>query len=253
MNTPAKSLLAALAVWGVHLNSQAAPQSLQQFMAEHPTVENSQKVIACAASGKEVSMGDEKFSISVYFYPVPGATDFHYFESSSVDMDAKDYSKYRPATLELAPVFNGYLRRFKHGPVTNEVWGVVTYQVNDRLILSNPIRVKLTTKPTQMANELVTIEAGVTEPKFRWQDGAVKENAIYFQVVSDAAGNLVSGTYTEQRHFQFYNLSNVVMNIHDVRPPPTLQTNTTYTFTLMGVSEDNWVNLMAMKPFTTGK
>lgn len=72
-------------------------------------------------------------------------------------------------------------------------------------------------------------------------------------MVSDAAGNLISGTYTEQKHFQFYNLSNVVMNIHDVRPPPTLQTNATYTFTLMGVSEDNWVNLMAMKPFTIGK
>lgn len=253
MNTPAKSLLVAFAVWGVHLNSQAAPQSLQQFVSEHPNVENSHKVIACAAGGKEVSMGDEKFPISVYFYPVPGATNFHYFESSSANINAKDFSKYRLATVELAPVFNGYLRRFKHGPVNNEVWGVVTYQVNDQLVLSNPIRMKLTTKPTQMANELVNIEAGVTEPKFDWQDGVVKENAIYFQVVSDAAGNLISGTYTEQKHFQFYNLSNVVVNIHDVRPPPTLQTNATYTFTLMGVSEDNWVNLMVQKPFATGK
>lgn len=253
MKTFAKSLLTALALWGGQLNSQAAPQSLQQFMAGQPAVEHSQKVIACAAGGKEVSMGDEKFPISVYFYPVPGATDFRYFESRSVDMDARDFSKYRLETLELAPVFNGYLRRFKHGPVTNEVWGMVTYRVNDRLILSNPIRIKLTTKPTQMANDLVTIEAGVTEPMFWWRDGVVKENAIYFQVVSDAADHLVSGTYTEQKHFQFYKLNNVVMNIHDVRPPPTLQRNTTYTFTLMGVSQDNWVNLMAMKPFTTGK
>ena len=161
MNTPAKSLLVAFAVWGVHLNSQAAPQSLQQFVSEHPNVENSHKVIACAAGGKEVSMGDEKFPISVYFYPVPGATNFHYFESSSANINAKDFSKYRLATVELAPVFNGYLRRFKHGPVNNEVWGVVTYQVNDQLVLSNPIRMKLTTKPTQMANELVNIEAGL--------------------------------------------------------------------------------------------
>lgn len=133
------------------------------------------------------------------------------------------------------------------------MWGVVTYQENDRLVLSNPIRIKLTTKPTQMANKLVNIEAGVTEPKFRWQDGAVKENAIYFQVVSVAAGNLISGTYTEQKHIQFYYFSNVVVDIHDVRPASTPQTSATYTFTLMGVSEDNWVKLMAQKPFTTGK
>lgn len=253
MNNVAKNLLMALALWSFHLNSVAASQSLQQFVDEHPKIESSHKVIACAAGGKEVSMGDEQFPLSIYFYPVPGATNFHYFESSSANINARDFSKYRLAAVELAPVFNGYLRRFKHGPVTNEVWGVVTYQVNDRLVLSNPIRIKLTTKPTQMANELVNIEAGVTEPKFRWQDGTLKENAIYFQVVSDAAGNLISGTYTEEKHFQFYNLSNVVVNIHDVRPPPTLQTNTTYTFTLMGVSEDNWVNLMAQKPFTTGK
>jgi hypothetical protein len=72
-------------------------------------------------------------------------------------------------------------------------------------------------------------------------------------VVSDTAGNLVSGTYTEQKHFQFYGLNNVVMNGHDVQPPPTSRPDSAYTFTLMGVSKDNWVNLMAMEPFTTAK
>lgn len=103
MNTPAKSLLTAFALWGVHLSSQAAPQSLQQFVAGHPTVEHSQRVIACAAGGKEVSMDDETFPISVYFYPVPGATDFRYFESSSVNINSKDYSKYRPVPLDCSP------------------------------------------------------------------------------------------------------------------------------------------------------
>jgi len=119
--------------------------------------------------------------------------------------------------------------------------------------LSNPIRLKLTSKPTQMANDLLDIRTNGTEPAFQWKDGAVKKNAIYFEVVSDPAQNLISGTYTVEKRWQFYHLDNVVMNIHDIHPPPVLNAGATYTFTLMGVSEDNWVNLMARKEFTTGR
>lgn len=261
MKIPIKLLLASLAVLGFNgvPNVRAAePQTLQQVVAAHPKYDAQQKVIACAAGGPEVAMGNDPFPISIYFYPPPGATNFRYFESDTADIQAQDLTQYREQVVDgkqlaLAPMFNGYLRRFRHGPLAGEVWGVVSYELNGALVLCNPIRFKQATKPTQMGNDLVSVAATGTTPKFQWQDGRVKENTIYFQVVSDAAGNLVSGTYTEQKHFQFYNLSNVVMNIHDVQPHPTLRPDSTYTFTLMGVSEDNWVNLMAMKPFTTAK
>lgn len=254
MNIPAKTLLAALVILSIHVNvhGETSP-TLQQYIADHPKLQVSGRVIACAAGGDAVSMGDKAFPISVYFYPVPGATNFHYFESDSPDIDPKDRAQYRELSLETAPVFNGYLRRFKHGPVANQLWCIVSYEADGKLLLSNPIRLKLASKPTQMENELVEIQAKGIEPAFRWQDGAVRENAIYFEVVSDSAQNLISGTYTRDQHWQFYHLDNVVFNIHDIHPAPILKPDAKYMFTLMGVSEDNWVNLMVQQEFTAGR
>ena len=85
-------------------------------------------------------------------------------------------------------------------------------------------------------------------PIFSWEDGIIKENAIFFEVISEANDELLSGTYTFERHFQYYILDNVVLNITE-EEPPILQANTPYNFTLMGVSEDNWVNLFIQRGF----
>lgn len=253
MNASVKLFAATVVLLSVHAKGYGAPPTLQQYIADHPQLQVSGTVVACAGGGKAVSMGDSAFPISIYFYPIPGATNFHYFEADSADVDPRDRSQYVEKSPPIAPMFNGYLRRFKRGPVSHEVWGIVSYEAGGRLLLSNPIHVKFPRQPTQMGNELVDIQTNGTEPVFRWNDGRVKANAIYFEVVSDSAGNLISGTYTLEKHWQFYNLDNVVFNIHDVHPPPTLDPKTTYMFTLMGVSKDNWVNLMARKPFTTGE
>ncbi|MFT4602312.1 MAG: hypothetical protein ACI857_002498, partial [Arenicella sp.] len=75
-------------------------------------------------------------------------------------------------------------------------------------------------------------------------------NVIYFQVIADKHGNLVSGTYTINKFFNFYDLTNVVINIKEF-PIPFLDNGEHYTFTLMAVSDDNWVNVAATKEFTT--
>ena len=87
-------------------------------------------------------------------------------------------------------------------------------------------------------------------PQFSWATNALGDNAIYFQVISDAEDNLISGTYTTESQFQYYNTSNVVLNITQ-GVPPALVSNATYNFTLMDVSLDNWVNLVVQKPFIT--
>ena len=86
-------------------------------------------------------------------------------------------------------------------------------------------------------------------PEFTWQDGAIVENVIYFQVIQDDRGDLLSGTYTFDKHFKFYDLSNVVLNIRDLQPAPVLEEGRSYKFIMMGVSEDNWVNLVMEKDF----
>ena len=67
--------------------------------------------------------------------------------------------------------------------------------------------------------------------------------------VRDAENNFLSGTYTFEKWFQYFNLSNVVLDINTSNPPNLIEGNS-YNLTLMGVSEDNWVNLLIQKGFT---
>ena len=48
--------------------------------------------------------------------------------------------------------------------------------------------------------------------------------------------------------FQFYEVSNVVLDINTTTPED-LVLETEYNFTMMGVSEDNWVNLFIQESF----
>ncbi len=229
----------------------AVSPSLKAFTEEHQHLVLTPGLIACSAGIPTGWMGETEHPTSVFFYPVEGAFDFRYFETNTLVKDSTDYALYREKVLEDVPVFNGKLRRFKNTAFEGERWGIMTYQTEDRLHICDPIRLKTNAKPTQVAPALLHITENGTTPYFEWEDGWVDENVIYFQVVTDTLGNVISGTYTYDKHWNFYHLDNVVLNIHDVTPAPSLQPHTTYTFTLMGVSDDNWVNLMAQKTFRT--
>ena len=225
--------------------------TLQEFIDASPhlvIVRN--ELLACAAGGQSGILTND--SISIFYYPLPGAEQVRYFESSTVDISESDLSYYRIKELPIKPVFNGKLERMPRGSISEDIWSLVTYQIDNKLYICDPIRLKLATKPTQFAPELLSINLTIpTEPVFSWTDGTIPENVIYFEVVSDLSENIVSGTYTTDRFWQFYKLSNVTINIHDISPSPTLMPNQNYTFTLMGVSEDNWVNLIISTNFTT--
>jgi len=60
---------------------------------------------------------------------------------------------------------------------------------------------------------------------------------------------LLSATYTFDKMFQYYKLDNVVLNVTE-EEPPNLVVNDTHGFTLLAVSEDNWVNLFSEVIFT---
>ncbi|MDN5201453.1 hypothetical protein QQ008_08775 [Fulvivirgaceae bacterium BMA10] len=208
-------------------------------------------LIACAMGGQEGILENSQFPVSVIFYPTFGATNFKYFESEGELSNSKDYSKYTERKLSTDPLFNGYLFRFLRPESTENNWGIVTFERNGKLHISNPIHLKDTHLPTEYGPDLLNLNQDqMLSPLFSWEDGKSDDNAIYFQVIADADGNLLSGTYTYDKHFRFYDLTNVVLNIRDVNPHPTLQAGHTYSFTLMAVSEDNWVNLVADVEFT---
>ena len=199
-------------------------------------------VIACAA----LNNNDNK--ISVFFYPRQGVTNIQYFETENADVDKNDLENYSVVIKPLQNVFNGYLQKFEV-TASEEKWAIVAFDEDGKTHLSNPIRLKQFAKPTEYLPQNISVDNPTSTPVFTWEDGQYDDTKIYFQVISDAQNNLISGTYTFEKTFQFYNLENVVLNITK-GTPSDLQRNADYGITLMAVSEDNWVNMIAVKQFT---
>ncbi|MFK8037872.1 MAG: hypothetical protein AB8B74_06250 [Crocinitomicaceae bacterium] len=235
-----------LLVLAVSCNKKKAKSSLSYYIDENKALEQAD-LIGCAASQSPLS-SNTTYPTDVFFYPINGAYNYRYFECEDL-ADSSDFSKYFEKELPQQPVFGGYLHKFKNTNFDGERMGVVTYETPGKLHTCTPIRLKNNVKPTEYNSViLTTTENGIT-PTFEWQDGKIKENVIYFQVVSDTLGNFISGTYTYDTDFTFYDTSNVVLNI--TKGLPELLPNSRYNFTLMAVSEDNWVNLISQKTFNT--
>ncbi len=196
-------------------------------------------VIACAAS--DVNNPNQA---NVYFLPESGATNFRLYETASVEVNPNDFSNYTEVLLEDTPFFNGFLREYAI-LLNEEKWVVVTFQLNNEIKVSNPIRTKQVSKPSDFTQEIEVNQSVSLMPQFSWTDNQFGDNAIYFQVVSDVAQNVFSATYTFESNFQYYNTSNVVLNVTQGNPPD-LESGLTYNFTLMDVSEDNWVNAITL-------
>lgn len=216
------------------------PSNLAQYLSMNHFVEG--KVIACAASNEE---GTNNL---VFFYNKKGANDIRLYESDSVQTNRKDYCQHKFISNNTDPVFNGHLGKFSMPILLKEKWAIVTFRMGDTIKISNPIRLKYISKPT-VWSDLVTIDQlKIGEPKFIWRDNAFGENEIYFEVLSDEKNNLLSGTYTFDNFFQYYNTTNVVLNV-TTKTPPDLISQRKYGFTVMDVSIDNWVNGVYSKEF----
>lgn len=199
-------------------------------------------VIACAARDENTN------AILTFYYPEDSAINVRYYETETADVNKLDYSKYKHLTIDSEPFFNGYLGKFTRN-VEVEKWIIITYELNNEIKLSNPIRTKQIQKPTVWNTSVNVNLDDPLMPYFSWQANAFGDNAIYFQVVSSTNNDLVSGTYTYDANFQFYDLTNVVLKITE--GTPELENNSSYNFTLMDVSIDNWVNLVSQKTFST--
>ncbi len=247
-----KHLLIAFYFIGIFSSCNKTPTPTLAYDLEHDGLPISTAyIIACAAGMPEGFMGETDFPVSMFFYPVAGASNFKYYETLNDDIDPYNYSLYLPLDVSEEYVFNGYLRRFPIIENINDRWGIVTYEVNGQVRICDPVHIKVHSQPTLWGPNSISITANGTQPMFSWVENPTHNNKIHFQVVSDTSNNLISGTYTYDNYWQFYDLSNVVLNITDSSSIPTLMNTTSYNFTLMSVTEDNWVNLFGQKLFDT--
>ena len=224
--------------------------TLQDQIESNSDLKPFNELVACAAGGQANFLEDENFPLSIFFYPELNATDFKYYETESGTADPDDLNLFVEKEATHEALFNGFLRRFLRPRPSEDVWARVSFVANDTLWYCKPIRLKFFEKPTTYAPEDCVVDlTNPTEPIFTWTDGMPNDNFIYFQVVSAANGNALSGTYTNDLFFQYYFLDNVVFNVTRAGQVKDLEVGETYQFTLMGVSEDNWVNLIMDKGF----
>lgn len=222
--------------------------NLSSYLGKNQDFEITNELIACAAGDFEKNTPLET-EVSLFFYPLDGAYDFHCFETESTDDQKDDYDNYEQKPYDLIDVFGGYLKKFLVKETGSEKWAIVTYKREGKIHICNPVRYKHYSKPSEFNNNLLAVSSNDTGPLFEWGNGREEDNAIFFQVISDENNDLITGTYTYDKFFQYYDTSNVVLNITSPDADTELQSGSPYNFTLMGVSEDNWVNLVCTNTF----
>lgn len=242
-------IITILLVYGCKKDEVEIQSNLADYIEQNEEVAFSD-VVACAGGKLNGFLGLPTLPTDVIYYPIPGSSNIRYYEAENV-VDPNDFSQYNLKSLASEDLFNGYLGKFNNTPFEEERVGVVTFETAGMLHVSNPIFLKTNNKPTEVNPDIIEVVENGVMPSFTWTDGLIDENAIYFHVISDLDNNLISGTYTVEQEFTFYDLSNVVFNITDPTTNPALEPDTDYKITLMGVSEDNWVNLFGEKLFST--
>lgn len=202
----------------------------------------SDALVSCAASN------GEDLSKSVIFYrSIPNSSNIQLWHSETYSQDLTNYSLVEDVTVE--SLFNGFMGKLEeninHGAV------IVSFDVSDTVVYCKPIEL-LNQNQATVRNESITIDqTELLEPNFQWTNSTIDPNSIYFQLIVNTDSNLaVSGTYTYENQFQFYNLSNVVFNVTE-EPNPMLKGNSNYQITLMQVSDNNWVHTISTKSFNT--
>ncbi len=225
--------------------------SLQAEISQNSSLVAINELVACAAGGQKGFLEDATLPTNIFFYPELNARDFKYYKTENTVVDPLDLNQYKEVNNSTSlPVFNGFLERFPLPKASEDFWTRVSFIANDTLWYSKAIKVQTNTRPTEFNPNLSAINLErPTAPIFTWEDGIYKDNFIYFHLVSDDSSNALSGTYTNEKRFQYYNLDNVVFNVtREGQALPLIEGNS-YHFTLMGVSEDNWVNLILQKEF----
>jgi hypothetical protein len=223
------------------IEEQFIPRNLEEYVAV-----NTDKTLASAVAFGGSANGNKEETY-IYFYPIEGAFEYRYYETENTTVNQADFSNYKRINLTATPQFDGKFRRFSHDS-SDQVWCLVTYISNGKLHISDPIKTKNNSKPTEWITEVDIVYPETLKPIFTWEDGIYAENETYFQVITQNDDTFLSGTFTTEKTFQYNNESNVISKIH-TEDPPNLVLDANYKFFLYGLSDDNWINLVIENTF----
>jgi hypothetical protein len=224
----------------------AVEGDLEQFVTENQSL-SEDYLIACAAGNLSSFMGSTEQPISIFYYNVDGASTAILYVKS-IEGDHADYSNYSRANETPISMFNGRMGRFPVSTDYNGRWVVVAYTSGTSYHISDPILIHAESLPTADITSQIVVQGDSLQPEFDWSADVVPGNVIYFSLISNGTDDFISGVYTTEKNWNFYDLSNVVLNVTPTSSP-TLNAQESYMYTNMGVDEDNWVRTFGSIPF----
>ena len=235
-------LLVCISVFGCSEDTDiSVARNLQEYIDENSNVEEN-SIFACAANA-----ASNTSLAYIFYYPEDGASDIRYYELTDASLDKNNFTNYRRESLNSQAVYGNKLGRFsRFSSVEN--WCLITYVIGGVLRISDPIKLNNTSKPTVYSDDVSINYKTTLEPNFTWEDSATSESIRYFQVFTDEEDTFISGTYTEDTFFQYYDETNVTLNINDAIPAD-LVADEIYNFSTLGIDADNWVNIIIEEQF----
>lgn len=216
-------------------------QNLAAYLTASQLVVQEDSLIACAFSGDygflPNGLTDEMRVLAYAYFP---DVEFFYFRAEAGAGTSFTDFRFLPAP-EARTVANGF---FEVLPQPTEGGNfIVAHRRGSRLFVSNVIELKPDQPTADGSGDLAVDLSTPANPVFSWGTDP-GDNVIFFELLTDASGNVVSGTYTTEPSFRYYDLSNVVLNVSPGTPPASLTTSNSYRMTVMGVGSNNWVNFI---------
>ncbi|MCI5058985.1 MAG: hypothetical protein MRY83_22920 [Flavobacteriales bacterium] len=214
-------------------------QTLDEYITALEKPSGYREVISCAAHASNFD------GINVFYLPKAGSHSYKLFTTNTEGFEYR-YSEFFEAAAQLDDIFNGAMQKFRLLDKTVKQC-VVTYIKNDTVFISDPIVIKPDAEGVPSNLLQIDLEDSLN-PNFSWKNDTLRDNLIYFQIVSDQNDNILSGTYTYDKWFQYLDRNNVVL---DTKPDfVPLKTSEPYKITIMAVNDYNWVNWIVEDQFS---
>lgn len=185
----------------------------------------------------------------IIFYSNHTDTDFKIYASDSININPNNFSEYtliNYTEILTHPIDSHYVYNLEGN---TEKWVIVTEETTDNLLVSEPIKINITSSPTNYHNDLSISKRSLGRAKFDWLDKPDDLNKLFLEILENEDGEINSITYTKENTFTYFNLSNVVTNLSPTDPPQLIENNT-YKITVMSIDENNWVKSVIEKEFT---
>lgn len=217
--------------------------SLQDFIDNK---ESSDELVACAATYLVFPISGFEYRTAVYYKTLPGQSNLQLWYSEEYSQSIENYKLIESSDQ---PQFSGFLGLIEDERQTGAF--IVSVNVGDEIIYSKPIEI-LTLDTKTVIDDAITIDfAQNLEPTFTWPTSSVDDQSIYFHLIVDLEQEeAISGTYSYETNFTFYDLQNVVFNVTE-KVDPVLEPNKEYLIQIMDVSDNNWVTKISRTTFFT--